>query len=182
MTMPKSPGAIVDLMKSNTGQMISFKAREPFKYLQLESSLWPSWLCSHVGMKKGLHMKDRRRWNRQSQMKRLRKVRRDVISHKVGRGKQVDENGFQSSELDAVSPWQGAVLSLRLLEALMVFMLLFLDLSFNCYWMAPAWGLRPVAHLQGHTDKDAQNDSTLQQQKQAQIQMQTHICLTKAWI
>lgn len=48
--------------------------------------------------------------------------------------------------------------------------------------MAPAWGLRPVAHLQGHTDKDAQNDSTLQQQKQAQIQMQTHICLRKAWI
>lgn len=52
MTMPKSPGVIVDLMKSNTGQKISFKAREPFKYLQLEGSLWPCWLCSHVGMKK----------------------------------------------------------------------------------------------------------------------------------
>lgn len=24
----------------------------------------------------------------------VRKVKRDVISHKVGRGKQVDENGF----------------------------------------------------------------------------------------
>lgn len=41
-------------MKSNNGQMISFKGRdrESFKYLQSEGSLWPFWLCRQAGMKK----------------------------------------------------------------------------------------------------------------------------------
>lgn len=46
-----------------------------------------------------------------------------------------------------VSPWQGAILSLRLLETLLGFLLLFLHLSFNCYRMASARHLRPIAHL-----------------------------------
>lgn len=52
--VPKSRGVILDLMKSNNGQMIAFKAsgREPFKYLPLEGSLWRFWLCSHKGDEK----------------------------------------------------------------------------------------------------------------------------------
>lgn len=42
-------------------------------------------------------------------------------------------SGLKWILLGDVSPWQGAVLSLRLLETLLVFLLLFLDLSFNGY-------------------------------------------------
>lgn len=41
MNVPKSSGVIVDLMKLNNGQMVSFKARgrEAFKYIKSEVSL-----------------------------------------------------------------------------------------------------------------------------------------------
>lgn len=173
MSLPKSPGVIVDLMKSNNGQTISFKARgrEPFKYLQLEGSLWQFWLCSHRGMKKG------HKYEGQKSMK-SRKSNEEVEKGQEGRDKSQSwtrqTSGLKWILLGDVSPWQGAVLSLRLLETLLVFLLLFLDLSFNGYWMAPAWRLRPVAHLQ---IKDTQNDYTVKQQKQAQM----HIHLTKTW-
>lgn len=70
-----------------------------------------------------------------SQMERLRKGRRDVISQREGRerGGQRWTDGVKRGEGEEVSPRQGAVLSLGLLEPVSVLLLLLLDLSVNCY-------------------------------------------------
>lgn len=95
--------------------------------------------------------------SKKSQMKRLRKGRRNVISHGTGRETDADgrrrtvrrtrERGGNSG--GGVSPWQRAVLSLCLLDTIPVLLLLFLGLSVNCYRVASAWRLRPIAHLPG---------------------------------
>lgn len=175
MNVPKSSGVIVDLMKLNNGQMVSFKARsgEAFKYLQLEVSLCWFWLCSHARMeKKGSSMKDRG-WRSTKSNEENEKGQDGHDKSEVGEAEanQWREMGFKNSELDSVSPWEGAVLSLCLLETFLVFLLLFLDLGFNSYWMASARHLRPVAHLLV-TQAKTHNDDMMKQQKQAQTQMQ----------
>lgn len=77
--------------------------------------------------------------NRKSEMKRLRKGRKNVISHREGRetepdrGRDTDGREREAKEGDDVSPWQGAVLSLCLLETISVLLLLFLDVRIYCY-------------------------------------------------
>lgn len=81
--------------------------------------------------------------NRKSQMKRLRKGRKNVISHREGRERgrqrqtdaQADRptDGTKKGNREDVSPRQRAVLSLCLLEAISVLLLLFLDLILKRY-------------------------------------------------
>lgn len=83
-------------------------------------------------------------------MKRLRKGRKNVISHReareTDRGRATDGREREAKEGDDVSPRQRAVLSLCLLEVISVLLLLFLGIY--CYWMASTWQLHPIAHLQ----------------------------------
>lgn len=88
---------------------------------------------------------------KESQMKRLRKGKENVISHREARGTNRRGRQTEYKKRDrkwrSVSPWKGAVLSLCLLETISVVLLLFLDLSLHRYRMASARCLRPVVGL-----------------------------------